>query len=342
MNRKKIGALAVTGTFVLSVLLGVMWIISKEPPSSILQTDSTKNMNSEQGLIPNDREHVENSQIGSVAAQDKRSKIVLADREFHIQWHELDLQEFQLPPGYTAMELYERLRKKALNGDAIAARLLALELERCQEAFLDRQQHDNSISQINTSAIYTSPRGVQVSVNLPKEDVSRFLEQLENEFEHCKDLPNEKRLESEQWAGVAAEGKDFQGAQLYVELAGEPGVKEERALELWKEFGYVPALYELAMLNHKLASPDLGYSYDSSKKIRATAFLMLAGELSTTSLSADQMVDAPNIYSRKATALDLVSEGLSASEYSDAEKMAIALLTNNENCCVLGRQYGRQ
>ncbi len=260
------------------------------------------------------------------------SVVLMAGQPISVDWKSLDTKMYVLPEKYNAAELYERLEAKALAGDAVAARVLAFEIERCNDAFFDGVEHANSIDLVRNDKSYISPRGVAVKVDFDGDGMDRFIDQLNNEYRHCEDLSLEKRGHSTLWARYAAERGDFQATLLLKDLIVEPSEKIDQLLVLWEDFGYVDALYELAVLNYQ-AEDDWVPSQTKSRKSLSVSYLLLAGKLKTIALMPGDTVDKPNFLSSRDQALRMLSADLSAADHLDAEEYALELFRNNPNCC---------
>ena len=274
-----------------------------------------------------------------------RTTLYVGGEAIFVDFKELDVKFFVLDPKINAATLYEKLSVKALDGDPVAARLLAQELAKCNSLKLaEDHQRITSIKTMYEEKQYMKRQGEGYSYNLVDGEIRNLslnpasLERMENRYakqkKHCEGLTVSQQNESRMWAERAAEKGDFLAMNFLMSDAyADAQDKYAWAKKLWSEKGSIEALQTMWDIHYYGADSEDGGFQPS--KMKAYAYYLAAGELEYAAGNESNQFNLPNIRTEFDTSKAIISAELSADEHLEAERYAAELISSNPNCCYI-------
>jgi len=263
-----------------------------------------------------------------------------------VSFSKVDLNFFTLPDGINVQMLYEKLSAKALNGDVVAARLLAQELAKCNSTTLAKKSDDitklrqmhsdgNYVERYESGYSYSLDNGEIKNLSLNPLYIPRMEKSLATQRLHCQGVTESQQNESRDWAKLAAEKGDFLATRFLIE--DNTASEKERyswANKLWNETGAVEALHAMWGLHYYGNSQGRkGSDEFQPSKIKAYAYYLAAAELELVLISREDQFNFPNKRMELDSSKVLISAELSAAEHLEAEELATSMVSSNPNCC---------
>ncbi len=238
---------------------------------------------------------------------------------------------------------YDDLESMAMAGDADAAMVLFNRMRFCRAAlppiseeefqsYLDRMHATYEIPVLRNNEI------VYAYISNPTEaTIVATADAFVRRYHACNDIPMENRGRAEEWLKTAiVNGADSLSARLAFSrtLSGEE--RENLVLDIWRE-GEPLSLMELGAVKKQ----DFENGGDPSDLVKSAgyyaAFVQLASE------AASQNSELPHLqkaYEKYRQLLDSEFAVLFPPQRQAAERFALALLDENQNCCVFPLPMG--
>ena len=266
-------------------------------------------------------------------------RLTIGSETINVVFKQFQHKYIFLDPLLSANDVYDDLSEKALAGDAIAARTLANELEKCGASFSTNEEYLSQLKLLKDENIYSTPNRKFDNFKIAPEGMKSFLAQIKTDYDYCEGLSKEKRSESNKWLSMAAENRDFLAMDRLSTMPSlNPELRHGTLENAWQEFGNKSSAIGLGMYYM-----GTQYSGDNNllkpNPIKAYAYLLVGSQLELSSLS---IVDPYNSSNREAEIQQKLSVlsadlNLSAQQQEDAEILAMELLETNPNCCYTGQ-----
>ena len=232
---------------------------------------------------------------------------------------------------------YNDLESMALAGNADAAMVLFNRMRFCRSAlppiseeefqsYLDRMHSTYEVPLLRNNEI------VYAYISNPTEErIVATADMFVRQYHACNDIPMENRGRAEEWLKTAIDnGADSLSAKIEFArtLSGEE--RENLVLEIWRE-GEPLSLLDLGAAKKQ----DFENGGNPSDLVESAgyyaAFVQLAAEAVSQNSELPHLQEAYNTYRRL---LDSEFSGLLPPQRQAAERFALALLNENQNCCV--------
>ena len=232
---------------------------------------------------------------------------------------------------------YNDLESMALAGNADAAMVLFNRMRFCRSAlppiseeefqsYLDRMHSTYEVPLLRNNEI------VYAYISNPTEErIVATADMFVRQYHACNDIPMEHRGRAEEWLKTAIDnGADSLSAKIEFArtLSGEE--RENLVLEIWRE-GEPLSLLDLGAAKKQ----DFENGGNPSDLVESAgyyaAFVQLAAEAVSQNSELPHLQEAYNTYRRL---LDSEFSGLLPPQRQAAERFALALLNENQNCCV--------
>ena len=238
---------------------------------------------------------------------------------------------------------YDHLESMAMAGDADAAMVLFNRMRFCRAALppISEEEFQSYLDRIHVTyeiPVLRNNEIVYAYISNPTEaTIVATADAFVRRYHACNDIPMENRGRAEEWLKTAiVNGTDSLSARLAFSrtLSGEE--RENLVLEIWRE-GEPLSLMELGAVKKQ----DFENSGDPSDLVESAgyyaAFVQLASE------AASQNSELPHLqkaYEKYRQLLDSEFAVLFPPQRQAAERFALALLDENQNCCVFPLPMG--
>lgn len=243
--------------------------------------------------------------------------------------------DYQQPD--TGSQMFEELSERSKD-DPVAARVLAQQLQICNDAPESRDQLNKELQLIRSDAKFIgSPDQSQNYLFETKEEAEALEAQFIGDFEFCSTMTPEMIARSEEFFQRASDEGDFLST-LALENKGKEDGDWEQVLDnnwkLWREHGSPAALGTLS----DIYSNDLveGIQINNvPNRVTAHALNLVSTEFQFLFFSERVPTEQANLRVEYDDILSRTSSLLSPSENEQAEQLAIQFIVENKACCQL-------
>lgn len=237
-------------------------------------------------------------------------------------------------PPSSGAQFFEDLESIAYD-DAIAARALGMELCTCLRGPKSKQELDEQITSLKQESRLVDEGAAQANDQNPF-DYAEAIQRVEQSYRYCSSLSEDQLARAEEFLELGSQGGDFlASAALYEQYLSEGDWEPlfEVSQRLWDEHGSATALSALVLIY------DEGYLDDfqigtTPNRVTTHALNIVSSEV--TFLGYGQYYDSESDFRVQIDdALSKTAEKLSPQEHLEAEEIAIKIISENENCCML-------
>lgn len=313
------------------------WLILENKSEEHKHDSNTELATKANNRLPDSKTPNIDSPIKELTSDDK-SKLKIGDEIVEVIFVTKQLVglDYELLPD-SGLEFYEELSERASDGDILAARVLAQQLDICSQAAKDGSSLDKQIEVVNQALRFEAPKEFH-DIYGSYEDGQAYISQLKSDYSFCKSISQEKIDGRFGFYEIASDGGDFLSSNelqgIYARAEDWQKVHDV-SWDLWTEHGSAQSLSALSLIyEDDLIVPKVQLSSEYSNDVLAHAFNIISSEVDYYSLTQRYPNQQLVFRSEYDDGLARTSSVLSPAEQGEAERYASRLIAENKNCCL--------